>query len=343
VPLDYAIDFFAGQARRDIRPGVNRIEMEEVTMRSLRRLRSAISRFADSIQPLAGAVWQFRSGRLVFGQTWLVIFITISAPVSANGAIQSPVFDQPSIAVLNVQGQKSMTAATPVTDETTWLNLLADRTGWDPPCIPTLVISPHPDDETLGAGGLIASQCRRGAPVSIIAVSDGEAAYPEYPSLASVRSGEHTDAARTLGVGPGELLRLGLPDSDISRYEDELAEQIADQIGVGTLVVAPWVRDPHPDHEACGRAALKAARATGASIVFYLFWTWHRNTPESLSSLPLRRFRVPEDLQATRATALACHRSQLEHDNGEPILPECFLAPARRSFETFIVPGSSRR
>jgi LmbE family N-acetylglucosaminyl deacetylase len=236
-----------------------------------------------------------------------------------------------------------MGTATPVTGETTWLELLARKAEWGPPCIPTVVISPHPDDETLGAGGLIASQCRKGVPVSIIAVSDGEAAYPEYPDLAGVRRGEHREAARALGVEPMDLLRLRLPDSDISRYEDELAEQIADHLGTGTIVVAPWVRDPHPDHEACGRAAVKAARATGASIVFYLFWAWHRNTPESLFPLPLRKFPLADDLQTRRANALACHRSQLERDNGDPILPECFLAPARRSFETFIVPGSSRR
>jgi LmbE family N-acetylglucosaminyl deacetylase len=236
-----------------------------------------------------------------------------------------------------------MAAATPVTDETTWLELLAQRAQWEPPSIPTVVVSPHPDDETLGAGGLIASQCSKRVPVSIIAVSDGEAAYSEYPGLAGIRCDEHREAAKNLGVEPPDLVRLRLPDSDISRYEDELAEQIADHIDVGTIVVAPWVHDPHPDHEACGRAATRAARATGASIVFYLFWAWHRNTPDLLSSLPLRRFPVSPDLQAKRATALECHRSQLVRDNGEPILPECFLAPARRSFETFIVPGSSRR
>jgi hypothetical protein len=58
-----------------------------------------------------------------------------------------------------------MGTATPVTGETTWLELLARKAEWGPPCIPTVVISPHPDDETLGAGGLIASQCRKGEPI----------------------------------------------------------------------------------------------------------------------------------------------------------------------------------
>ena len=38
---------------------------------------------------------------------------------------------------------------------------------------PFVVLSPHPDDETLGTGGLIAEACARDQEVDVIVVTDG--------------------------------------------------------------------------------------------------------------------------------------------------------------------------
>src|SRR6187399_2442164 len=84
--------------------------------------------------------------------------------------------------------------------EAAWIKALRDVPEWHPPARPTVIISPHPDDETLGAGGLIASQIRRGIPVDVVAVTDGEAAYPGQTDLAAVRRAEQENAVRELGV-----------------------------------------------------------------------------------------------------------------------------------------------
>jgi hypothetical protein len=39
-----------------------------------------------------------------------------------------------------------------------------------------LVIAPHPDDETLAIGGFISPQTAKGAPICVVAVTDGEKA-----------------------------------------------------------------------------------------------------------------------------------------------------------------------
>lgn len=226
---------------------------------------------------------------------------------------------------------------TPLTCENVWLHLLRDTPLWYPAMKRTVVVSPHPDDETLGAGGLIALQRERNLPVSIISVSDGEAAYPGFNGLAPIRRAEQLAAVQELGVTSDNLIRFSLPDSDISRFEVELTSMIGNHIDRDTLLIAPWPSDPHPDHEVCGRASTKAARDNGANIVFYFFWAWHRLAAQTLSTLPLHRLDISRKLQLMRAKALACHRSQLQRDHGAPILPEVFLAPARRSFETFIV------
>jgi hypothetical protein len=87
-----------------------------------------------------------------------------------------------------------------------------------------LVIAPHPDDETLGAGGFIASQCSMGADVRVVAVTDGEKAYGEEPGQAEVRVLEQERALARLGVRPANITRLHLPDSDVASHEQQLVE-----------------------------------------------------------------------------------------------------------------------
>src|SRR6266705_300032 len=64
------------------------------------------------------------------------------------------------------------------TPEERWLEMLEDRPEWTPQNGPLLVVSPHPDDEVLAAGGLIHSWAAAGREVTIVSVTDGEAAFP---------------------------------------------------------------------------------------------------------------------------------------------------------------------
>ena len=227
----------------------------------------------------------------------------------------------------------------PATTEQTWIESLRLVPNWLPEEKSTVIVAPHPDDETLAAGGLIAMQRSRQIPVKLLAVTDGEAAYPGVPDLGGTRRVEQACAAADLGVALDAIVHLCLRDSAVAESEQALTDRIEACINSDTLLVAPWPRDPHPDHEACGRAAQAAAHRTGATLVFYFFWTWHRFRPDCLSGLPLRRLALSADAYSRRASALACHRSQLHRDEGAPILPDILLAPARRPFETFVIYG----
>jgi LmbE family N-acetylglucosaminyl deacetylase len=228
---------------------------------------------------------------------------------------------------------------TTFTTEQTWIECLRLSPYWRPEEKLMVVVAPHPDDETLAAGGLIAMQRFRQIPVTLLSVTDGEAAYPEVPDLGSKRRVEQVQAADALGLAPDSLVNLGLRDSAVAESESALADQIEEYVNSETLLVAPWSYDPHPDHEACGRAAATAATRTGATLISYFFWTWHRFSATSLNGLSLRRLALSADACSRRAKALACHRSQLHRDQGPPILPEILLAPARRPFETFVIYG----
>ncbi len=223
----------------------------------------------------------------------------------------------------------------PLVQEQEWLERLANLPQWMPQGRDYLFVCPHPDDETLGAGGLLAHLCARGSNVVVAAVTDGEGAYEGEDDLRETRRKEHEQALKALGVAASSIVRLRIPDRYVGSHEDRLVEDLVALTSRSTLVIAPWPGDFHPDHEACGRAAIRAAQQTGATVLFYLFWTWHRGTLATVEHLPLRAFPLSSQWVAARARALQCHQSQLVHGD-DPILPAYLLGPMQRPFEVFV-------
>ena len=224
----------------------------------------------------------------------------------------------------------------PVTFEEEWTGLLQTVPVWHPPAVPTVVLAPHPDDETLAAGGLIASLTQQGVPVSVVAITDGENAYRGDVGLGEVRDVEQQRALQRLGVAAADIHRLRLSDSGVSAEEARLTRALEPHLRGAGHIVAPWPHDFHPDHEVTGRSALAVARACGVPITWYFFWTWHRGTPELLQDLPLRLLPLTAAQQEAKREALAFHVSQLHHVSGEPILPGDLLLPAWRPYEIFL-------
>ena len=175
----------------------------------------------------------------------------------------------------------------------------------------TIVVVPHADDETLLTGGLITRQTGRGVPVVIVAVTDGEAAYPTWPApgLGRVPCGEQDKALHMLDVPAGSTIRLHLPDGRVADHERELTDMLADLIEPDDLIVAPWVHDWHPDHEACGRAAMLATGTQPVTLIGSLFWAYHRVDPVAYPELDIRRLDLTEPELNRRLNALDAHRS----------------------------------
>lgn len=223
----------------------------------------------------------------------------------------------------------------PVAGETEWAEALRGLPEWQPADAPTVVLAPHPDDETLAAGGLIAALRARGVEVTVVAATDGENGYQANEGLAAIRQREQTCALARLGVEERQIARLRLVDSELVAQEGQLIEGLRMLVGAGMQLVAPWAGDFHPDHEACARAAAVVAREAGATLISYFFWTWHRGTAATVDGLKLRKFLLGEDLLKVKGEALACHASQLNHGPEPEILPENLLWPARMPFEVF--------
>jgi LmbE family N-acetylglucosaminyl deacetylase len=229
-----------------------------------------------------------------------------------------------------------MPTIVPLIPEAKWLPTLRHLANWDPPFIPTLVLAPHPDDETLGAGGLIAKLCRQGVPVIVVAITDGERAYADTQDLGAVRVPEQMEALYRLGVPESMVRRFHLPDRDVSAYEDQLVDLLFPLIESGMHLVAPWQHDFHPDHGAAGRAAARVAQIKDVPLTSYLFWTRHRGTPDILEGRLVEKLSLTDAELQTKLYALEAHASQFEHADDQPILSPELLMPTQRAYEVYI-------
>jgi LmbE family N-acetylglucosaminyl deacetylase len=227
------------------------------------------------------------------------------------------------------------------TSEARWAPLLDALPDFRwPSCDRLVVVSPHPDDETLGSGGLIATAAMRAVPVLVVSVTDGEAARPQ-PDLGAERRLELDRAVALLSpTRPVAVERLAIPDGDVASHEQALLRRLASVITPADLVVSTLLDDGHPDHEACGRAAATVAFQRGAAMRAAPVWAWHWHDPRNTSIATGTRLSLLPSARARKRRAVACYRSQL--GGTHPVVPAFMLDRLDRAGEVFVAPAWSR-
>lgn len=214
-------------------------------------------------------------------------------------------------------------------------------------CPAALVVAPHPDDEVLGAGGLIGALRRAGTAVDVVAVTDGEASHRGSPTvgpaqLTRLRVGETVHAYRELGLDPRRRRRLGLPDSRVAACEGELDVTLRALLvaAPGLWCIAPWCHDGHPDHNATGRAALAASSACGVPLLAYLVSSYHHGERPDIPRDRSVRLPLDADLQHRKRLALARYTSQLQplspHPADAAVLSPAAVAASTGPDEVFL-------
>jgi len=148
-----------------------------------------------------------------------------------------------------------------------------------------VVIAPHPDDETLGCGGLIGALVDKGVEVHTVFVTDGSSSHRNsatWPAsrIAELREDEATRALERLGAGrqPRTFLRLkdaAMPQKGEPAYE-EAVNRVASILyqSEATLLLVPWRRDPHCDHRDSWSMAIDAIGRSGLepTVLEYAIW-----------------------------------------------------------------------
>ncbi|HEY0201288.1 MAG TPA: PIG-L family deacetylase [Burkholderiaceae bacterium] len=209
-------------------------------------------------------------------------------------------------------------------------------------CRRVVIVAPHPDDEILGAAGLLRYCTNTAMPCTVVAVTDGDASHPDSPlwpkdRLAHARAQESAEALALLNPR-AQIHRLGLPDGSIADHARRLAGALQRTVQPADAVFCTWRHDGHPDHEATGEVCATVARQLGCRLFELPIWAWHWAVPDdprvpwhSAVAIPM----TVADL-ALKCQALSCFRSQLmpDHSTGkQPILPEWATRRLLRPFE----------
>lgn len=215
-----------------------------------------------------------------------------------------------------------------------------------------IVLAAHPDDETLGAGGLIASTHRAGWEIQVVCATAGEASHPQSTThtpeqLADLRDAELRTAVRALAPD-ADVQLWGLPDGDLEAHERRLVTRLVNLVGQDgerTVIAAPWRHDAHGDHESAGRAAALAAQRTDAVCLEYPIWLWHWGTPDDVPWDRLRTLHLEPDALDLKRLALAAHVSQTsplsDQPGDEQLLSDRVQSHFERTVEAYVVEDST--
>jgi LmbE family N-acetylglucosaminyl deacetylase len=182
-----------------------------------------------------------------------------------------------------------------------------------------LVLAPHPDDETLGAGALIAEVAREGRLAGISYLTDGSGSHPVgTQGLSSARRSEACLAIRRLAPRPVAVEWIGWKDAhppSVDSMQFAFASQRLGALLRRTQIDAIAVTDlaeSHCDHVAAFHLAASAVRSARRAIDLFAYRVWSADTDGSA-----RRIRTARLLPGRRRSALCAHRSQLTPAYGE--------------------------
>jgi LmbE family N-acetylglucosaminyl deacetylase len=218
-----------------------------------------------------------------------------------------------------------------------------------------VVVAPHPDDETLGCGGLIALRRAAGCEVRVVLLSAGESSLRDWGlggrEVGAVRREQARRACACLGVPADRVTVLDHPDGRLpvrgapafDTAADGLAELLARAEASAVCCTHPL--DGLADHAAAAeivRAAV-ARLAVPPPLHFYLVWAWY-NAPWGMPGFEWRHaYRV--DVRAVRRAKQAAIDVYLKSASSPAGVPYCGALPrslaaiARRPSEVFFAGG----
>ena len=180
-----------------------------------------------------------------------------------------------------------------------------------------LVVAPHPDDESLGCGGLIALAAGGGCHVTVAALTDGRGSHPNshaFPAerLVELRRAELAEAVDLLASGRAEVETFGAQDGQLQGCEGAAQAWLAHLAGRKPFdaVFVTWEADPHPDHKAAFRITERQVAVWGTALFAFPVWGLAlADAADAGPAAPCVKLDIGSVLDRKRA-AVAAHRSQ---------------------------------
>ena len=138
-----------------------------------------------------------------------------------------------------------------------------------------LVISPHPDDESIGCGGTLRKHVVEGDEIHVIFLTSGERGGHGRSTdrTLALRERESEAARRILGIGHIEFWRE--PDAGL-RVRPETVTRLAEKIRKWRpdVLYVPHPREMHADHRAAVRLVRAALRGVRRRPIVWMYEVW---------------------------------------------------------------------
>ncbi|EDM35930.1 LmbE family protein [Pedobacter sp. BAL39] len=161
------------------------------------------------------------------------------------------------------------------------------------------VLVPHPDDESLGCAGLLATLVAAQCEIQVILTTDGSKSHPnslEYPEaqLIALRHSELLHALMLLGITSDGLISYGARDAAMPGKTQVGFEELTDRLATDLrnfapdLILVPYELDPHCDHRATWQllmAALERSTTKRPMIWEYPIWLYAHAAAEDIPHL----------------------------------------------------------
>lgn len=146
-----------------------------------------------------------------------------------------------------------------------------------------LIVAPHPDDEALGCGGLIARLCTEKNPPHIAVLTGGGGSLQARSDISEIevvnaRRKLTLDSANQFGLPEENIHFFDFKDGDIgARPESEMSQlrQLIDNLGPDNILV-PHNGEGWPDHLAARDIGIELA-PENAAVWEYCVWMWYYN------------------------------------------------------------------
>jgi LmbE family N-acetylglucosaminyl deacetylase len=189
------------------------------------------------------------------------------------------------------------------------------------PVGPVLVIAPHPDDETLGCGGMIATRAAEGRRVVVVVLTDGRALFrrfgvtePSEADVSAMRKAETLQAVEILGAQRSDVRFFDFENERLPEQRAEAGrrlEAVLSELSPAEVyVTSPF--EGHHEHVLTNELTRAACTATGKfpSLLEYVVTLGRGQT---LDTVPRRVVRTNVSAVRDRERrALAQFRSHLD-------------------------------
>jgi len=211
-----------------------------------------------------------------------------------------------------------------------------------------LVIAAHPDDETVGAGGLLSRMPR----ATIVTVSDGSPLNPmdadragcaSREDYARLRREELLGALDVAGIPPDRTRALNIADQEVSLEMAYVTMRLVDllkELRPGALLTHPY-EGGHPDHDATAFAVHAACARVDTPPEVFEFASYHAAGPDQAvievgefleDGEKIHTLKLSDKARELKRRMIACFRSQLHMLQHWPLEAERYRAAPTYDF-----------